>query len=343
MLNIKNINRLINYSNIYLDYKIENINREFIIDLDNKIRDLIIFEFNKKYSININNIDKYYEVPLINNNYHDISVSNNQISMSNQISISSNQMSNQISMSSLSLGISGEKYVEQVFKMNKIKYKYTGNINHKGDYYIYKEDELPILVEVKNYKNSVDFKEVNKFVNDINSNEVLGGVFISLRSKINKLDNNKYSYFNKYNNLNDKIKLKKNIPILFIQCIDDKILNSMDILSGIKCMMDINLSSEILLNPEDILLNLRDIDIGSKVLNDHLNDLVNTIYKFVRESKVEIKKISSNNYKISKKIYSIDKCDRFIKSLPYVINDKTDMNLLSDILLYLNPYDDLKK
>ena len=355
--------RLINFSKIFKHAKLD-LEKSFMKSLDNKIKSLICSEISKLSSISDrkddeNNIleivDKYYEVPLV--------IQKSPKLIKNIKSI--NRSSIIFERSSLSIGLSGEKYVEQVFKLNNIKYKYTGNINHMGDYHINKDNGDNILVEVKNYKNNVDIKEVNKFIDDLNNNKVSGGIFISLRSPINHLDKKKYNYFNQYNlkflgNSSVKlIKLNKNIPILFIQAInvENSILSSSDILSGVNIIMDMIGSLDEIINPDDILDNLRNISTGSKLLDNHLNNLLDSVCKFIKDAKLEVKNISLNNYEISKKIYNAqstydhdgmdggyDGSSDILGMLnKYNVSSLTDLELLQDIIIMMDPYDELLK
>ena len=91
---------------------------------------------------------------------------------------------------SSTIGILGENIVEEI--LNKIcttsrgiKFENVSGQRESGDFRIsYARANVSLLIEVKNYKNKVPKKELEKFWNDLQSNHYNGGIMLSLKSGI---------------------------------------------------------------------------------------------------------------------------------------------------------------
>lgn len=92
-------------------------------------------------------------------------------------------------------GIRGEIHFEEIFKENMpsdYKLLNVASTGKSGDFIISwrspKTNKLyKILVDVKNYKSTVPYKEVEKFFRDINLHaDITGGIILSLYSKISR-------------------------------------------------------------------------------------------------------------------------------------------------------------
>ena len=110
-----------------------------------------------------------------------------------------------------------ENYIEQtlneLFKSSEIE-RTTGE-NKSGDFIIHRENNNPILIEIKNYTRNVPTEEVRKFRRDVSENK-MSGIMISMNSGICKKnnfqiditeDNNICVYIHNLNFDNDKIKI----------------------------------------------------------------------------------------------------------------------------------------
>jgi hypothetical protein len=64
----------------------------------------------------------------------------------------------------------------------------VSNTPHAGDFWILRKDKNPILVENKNFDDTVQAEDVQKFINDINTQN-MSGIMISQKSKIVFRDN----------------------------------------------------------------------------------------------------------------------------------------------------------
>jgi hypothetical protein len=86
--------------------------------------------------------------------------------------------------SSFAIGLAGE---QSVIDLLSPVYELDFHKSHSGDI-IAKRDGKPIMIEIKNYVNTVPYKEVEKFYNDLDSRSTtIAGIFISLKSPITKI------------------------------------------------------------------------------------------------------------------------------------------------------------
>ena len=82
-------------------------------------------------------------------------------------------------------GALGEQLIYDFFKQNNYHIEDTSGVAHSGDMCLYLEEiNQNVLIEIKNYKNSVDQKQIDKFYYDLNYTGIKLGIFISLQSKI---------------------------------------------------------------------------------------------------------------------------------------------------------------
>lgn len=79
----------------------------------------------------------------------------------------------------------GENIVYEFFIQNNYQIEDTSEIAHAGDLKLFLPDiNQHVLIEIKNYKNTVDQKQIDKFYYDIEYTGIKLGIFISLTSKI---------------------------------------------------------------------------------------------------------------------------------------------------------------
>lgn len=79
----------------------------------------------------------------------------------------------------------GENIVYTFFNNNNYQIEDTSEIPHAGDLKLFlPEINKNVLIEIKNYKNTVDQKQIDKFYYDIEHTGIKLGIFISLSSKI---------------------------------------------------------------------------------------------------------------------------------------------------------------
>lgn len=139
-------------------------------------------------------------------------------------------------------GITGENIIFDFFKINFSNYTLedTSQIPHSGDLKIYiPEISENVLIEVKNYKNTIDQKQIDKLYYDLNYTGINYAIFISIKSNI----------VNKKNNIEWEI--KNNKVIIFIS----------------------NFTNELLFLGIYILLNLHTILKNNKqIINNNINE-----------------------------------------------------------------------
>ncbi len=83
-------------------------------------------------------------------------------------------------------GVIGERTVMNILKSKYNDVTNVSKTSKSGDITLV-IDHLSILVEVKNYANPVPTAEVDKFVRDLETTNVSGGLFISLETSITKI------------------------------------------------------------------------------------------------------------------------------------------------------------
>lgn len=107
---------------------------------------------------------------------------NNLQKMQDSLSVFTNSTNKSVVKGTIS-----ENIVQDIIK-NFFKEDSIVNTSKKpmcGDYQLSTKEGVNILIEVKNYKNSVDQKEVDKFIRDV-KNSKMHGLFISTTSRIVK-------------------------------------------------------------------------------------------------------------------------------------------------------------
>lgn len=192
------------------------------------------------------------------------------------------------------LGDIGEDYVEKILN-TKYAIKDVSRKPHSGDMIMSKKkkivgrslifDNSQILVEVKNYSNTVPYKEVEKFIDDLQNNkQMLGGLFISLKSDISTIDKNFDFHI---------LFLGRSVPVIYLSSsISNIILLAAEILWGF-------IDNKLLTNKENDLLRKQMNKIYQKILTlsesleslkssqitlDKMKDVVNKSVRLVQQN-----------------------------------------------------------
>lgn len=130
---------------------------------------------------------------------------------------------------SYTLGKEGENRIFDVLKDLNLSFEKMFTKTKSGDFVIKLCNNKQCVVEVKNYKSRIPQKEIDKFINDLDSNEMYSfGIIISLYSEstsfhlkeysIYKTKNNKYTFLNYFNdNSLEENKLKFSILLNLLQ------------------------------------------------------------------------------------------------------------------------------
>ena len=108
-----------------------------------------------------------------------------------------------ISCNSSKKGDFAENVLETIItkRYGDITYKKTNTIPHSGDAWIYLPDDKIIMVESKNYNTTVNKDELIKMENDMKTNNILWGLFVSFNSNIQGLKEMDYHTFTHNNQI----------------------------------------------------------------------------------------------------------------------------------------------
>lgn len=174
----------ISFTNINNDLSeyLNNISNDNKNDFINEILHLGFQEFKKKSSnlINTNvntNLINILDNQL-NNKFDNLKLLINEIRLEQQnTQLQLNTNNNK--------GCIGEQLIYNFFHNQNYHIEDTSGIAHSGDLCLYLEEiNQNVLIEIKNYKNTVDQKQIDKFYYDLNYTGIKLGIFISLQSKI---------------------------------------------------------------------------------------------------------------------------------------------------------------
>ena len=206
--------------------------------------------FDKKYNVLLNNIEKSLlnYISTTENRLH------TEISEIKTIATHNNTIQEKVNTELLSYL---EKYKNSTYKgsmaENKIEtiintvypsaeVKRTSSEEKSGDFIMSRENQVPILFEIKDYNRNIPSEEVNKFIRDVKEKDMCG-VFISISTGISKKrnfqidisdNNNIMVYIHNMNYESDKIKL----------CVD--IIDNLYVKLKLNNKNDISISSELL-------------------------------------------------------------------------------------------------
>jgi hypothetical protein len=102
-----------------------------------------------------------------------------------------------ISCSSAKKGEFAENLLENIFsqRYGDITFKKTNSIPHSGDAWLYLPDDKIIMLESKNYNTTVNKDELIKMENDMKTNNITWGLFVSFNSNIQGLKEMDYYTF----------------------------------------------------------------------------------------------------------------------------------------------------
>jgi hypothetical protein len=239
-----------------------------------------------------------------------------------------------------SRGTIGENIIYDFFKnnFNEFEIDDTSMIPHSGDFKLYiPEINEKIIIEVKNYKNTVDQKQIDKLYYDLNYSGINYGLFISLYSNIS----------NKKNNIEweiTKINSKTNI-VIFISNINDNLLFTavyvlINLIKLIKSDQSVILNSSLDISKISNIINQIYLQknciqkIKNNILTLHNNisknilELYNSIVLYENNLFYNINELNNTiNKNLIKEVNNQD-----IEELPVDINKIGNINKLNDVL-----------
>lgn len=262
-LNIDLNNNNIQYLTILNEIDTNNKNNflNYILNLGfNEYIKLKNINFNKEFQSN-NNLDN--NKTLLNNLDLIIENKTNKLfNLINEIKIETN-----IDKSNNIKGITGENLIYNFFKNNFSHYSLedTSQIPHSGDLKIFIPDITEnILIEVKNYKNTIDQKQIDKLYFDLNYTGIDYAIFISIKSNI----------VNKKNNI--EWELKDNKIIIFISNFTEELL-----FLGIYILINLNIlikkNKQIInsnINENELLYLINNILLQKNTINQLKNNIL---------------------------------------------------------------------
>jgi hypothetical protein len=180
---------------------LKDINTENINDV---VYHLIDIGYDMKFRISANQSDSeissnepvsmessiYSQMSLLNKRYAntECSISELNTTLHKLIGISSN---------SIKKGCFAEGIIEHTFKnrYGDIRFEQTASTSHSADAWLHLPDEEIIMLESKNYTNTVAKKELDKFENDMIAHNIRWGIMISFNSGISGMRELDYHVF----------------------------------------------------------------------------------------------------------------------------------------------------
>jgi hypothetical protein len=166
---------------------------------------------------------KFDNTFISNNNYNNNIINNLDLIIENKTNklynlINEIKLDNNIHKNNTYKGIEGENYIYNFFmtNFNTFSIEDTSSIPHSGDFKLFiPEINENLILEVKNYKNTIDQKQIDKLYYDMNYTGINYAIFISLNSNI----------VNKKNNIEWDIKDNK-IVVFISNCSNELLLLS---------------------------------------------------------------------------------------------------------------------
>jgi hypothetical protein len=263
----------ISNQNIQLLEYLNNINKEEHNNFLNYILQLGFDQYNKIQSLNkiksnnfkVNNYNSNLESSLddkLDNKLND--KFNNIYSLINEIKLE-NQNNLLILNKNNNKGNIGENIIYEFFNNNNYQIEDTSEIAHSGDLKLYlSEINQNVLIEIKNYKNTVDQKQIDKFYYDLDYTGIKLGIFISLNSKIVNL---KYPIEWKITN--------NNLILIFIsEC------TTHHLYLAIFCLISLYKNNKLIQNydftkNEELFNDIKYLDLQKESINKLKNEILN--------------------------------------------------------------------
>ena len=224
-----------------------------------------------------------------------------------------------ISSSSAKKGEFAENILENIFssRYGDIEFKNTAHTPHSGDAWLYLPNDKIIMLESKNYTNTINKDEIIKLQNDMITNHIKWGLFVSFNSSIQgmkEIDFNIFTHNNEnyhvifISNLsNDISKLDFSISLIrkllnsysdleqfpwIVNNIKHELTNLNNILELNYLLRDqfVTMEKDIIKNINCFYVKLRDYQFN---LDNKIKSIINNITSTITES-IEFDKIDYN-------------------------------------------------
>lgn len=185
------------------------------IELNATISSLFDTGYNMMFPqlVTVNNNNNYEYLQIVNkidslkNNF-------NNDQLTDKISILEHYLEKLIGLSSSSAkkGELAENILENIFnsRYGDIQFKNTSQISHSGDAWLYFPDNKIIMLESKNYTSTINKDEIIKLQNDMITNHIKWGLFLSFNSNIQGMKEIDFDIFS-HNNENYHIVFISNL------------------------------------------------------------------------------------------------------------------------------------
>lgn len=327
----------------YISYinKISDLNKNDFLNY------IINLGFKEYIKINNSKIDNNF---LISNDNDNLLINNiNEIidNKTNKICSIINELKNNNLNKTINIkGKEGECEIYNFFQTNFYNYKIedTSEIPHSGDFKLFISDiNQYVLLEVKNYKNTVDQKQIDKLYYDMEFTGINYAIFISLNSGIV--------------NINQKLEWKiiNNKIIIFLSYCNDELLylsiytliNLYNIIKKNKNNININYfyNKTILNNINNLIQqNNQIIKLKNNILTLHKNysndilDLYNSICIFENSLNYNLNNLKQNIESEINKFNIIEQNNnQILLELEEIELSKSNYNLLQNIISDINP------
>jgi hypothetical protein len=168
-------------------------------------------------------------------------------------------------------GMAGEQLIYEFFKSKNYQIDDMSSIPHSGDLKLYLEEiNQNVLIEIKNYKNTVDQKQIDKYYYDLKYTGIQLGIFISLQSKIVNIKNPIEWKITKSESDNTKY----NISIFISDCSEDFL--SLAIYSLTLLFKNLNYVANLkLIENSELYNDIKHLSLQKDAINKIKNEILN--------------------------------------------------------------------
>lgn len=279
-----------------------------------KLNETIFTIFNAGYNITFPQsvTSNNYDLMSINNKLDLLKNNINNDLLTDKIMLLENSLEKLIGLSTSSAkkGELAENILENIFnsRYGDIEFKNMSQTPHSGDAWLYLPNNKIIMLESKNYNHTVDKDEIIKLQNDMVTNHIKWGLFVSFNSNIQGTKEIDFNIFNHNNEnyhiifisnlVNDISKLDFSLNIIrkllntyseldqfpwIINNIKSELVNLNDILEQNYLLRNqfINMEKDIIKNINNFYIKLRDYQFN---LDTKIKDIINKITSTMDDS-----------------------------------------------------------
>ena len=241
-------------------------------------------------------------ISIDNSNYEYLQIVNKIDSLKNNIN--NDELNNKITLlehslekliglstSSAKKGELAENIIENIFnsRYGDILFKNTSQTPHSGDAWLYLPNDKIIMLESKNYTNTINKDEIIKLQNDMVTNHIKWGLFLSFNSGIQGMKEIDFNIFT-HNN--------ENYHVIFVSNLSNDIYKLDFSISLIRKLLnaysDLEQFPWIVNNIKSELINLNNILEQNYLLRDHFIIMEKDIIKNINNFYVKLRDYQFN-------------------------------------------------